>query len=205
VARFIGSNLLQTLLKLEQRVVGLDNFSTGRWQDLEEIRGQVALSQRERFRLVRRGYYRSGRPFAARPISKTSSRPICWLPPVPDPTRSTTYIILVGRAHDAEPTLPTSANRPSPEGAGPARADPALSRFLSGRRPPLAFLWPKRARQANTNSQQARRHTIPGLPQMQWASRARCGNLRIPLADQHSHGVPQITQGLLSAALFPCT
>ena len=29
VAGFIGSNLLEMLLKLDQRVVGLDNFSTG--------------------------------------------------------------------------------------------------------------------------------------------------------------------------------
>ena len=29
VAGFIGSNLLETLLNLNQRVVGLDNFSTG--------------------------------------------------------------------------------------------------------------------------------------------------------------------------------
>lgn len=30
VAGFIGSNLLEALLRLDQRVVGLDNFSTGR-------------------------------------------------------------------------------------------------------------------------------------------------------------------------------
>ena len=29
VAGFIGSNLLETLLKLDQEVVGLDNFATG--------------------------------------------------------------------------------------------------------------------------------------------------------------------------------
>ncbi len=29
VAGFIGSNLLETLLKLDQTVVGLDNFATG--------------------------------------------------------------------------------------------------------------------------------------------------------------------------------
>ncbi len=29
VAGFIGSNLLETLLLLNQKVVGLDNFSTG--------------------------------------------------------------------------------------------------------------------------------------------------------------------------------
>ena len=29
VAGFIGSNLLETLLQLNQRVIGLDNFATG--------------------------------------------------------------------------------------------------------------------------------------------------------------------------------
>ncbi|MDR8311165.1 NAD-dependent epimerase/dehydratase family protein, partial [Acinetobacter baumannii] len=29
VAGFIGSNLLETLLKLNQKVIGLDNFATG--------------------------------------------------------------------------------------------------------------------------------------------------------------------------------
>jgi len=52
VAGFIGSNLLQSLLKLDQRVVGLDNFSTGHRQNLEEVRAQVAPSQWERFRLL---------------------------------------------------------------------------------------------------------------------------------------------------------
>ena len=34
VAGFIGSNLLEFLLKLNQRVVGLDNFSTGHDRNL---------------------------------------------------------------------------------------------------------------------------------------------------------------------------
>jgi len=29
VAGFIGSNLLETLLRLDQKVIGLDNFATG--------------------------------------------------------------------------------------------------------------------------------------------------------------------------------
>lgn len=37
VAGFIGSNLLQALLKLNQKVVGLDNFSTGYRNNLEQI------------------------------------------------------------------------------------------------------------------------------------------------------------------------
>src|SRR5438128_5556493 len=35
-AGFIGSHLLETLLKLDQRVVGLDNFSTGNLNNLKE-------------------------------------------------------------------------------------------------------------------------------------------------------------------------
>jgi len=37
VAGFIGSNLLEHLLKLDQAVVGLDNFSTGKQRNLEEV------------------------------------------------------------------------------------------------------------------------------------------------------------------------
>lgn len=52
VAGFIGSNLLETLLKLEQRVVGLDNFSTGKKRNLEEVQGSCAPGQWARFRWV---------------------------------------------------------------------------------------------------------------------------------------------------------
>src|SRR3954447_7356512 len=52
VAGFIGSNLLETLLKLDQRVVGLDNFSTGHPENLREVRGLVSLDQWTRFRLI---------------------------------------------------------------------------------------------------------------------------------------------------------
>ena len=38
VAGFIGSNLLETLLKLDQIVVGIDNFATGHARNLEEVR-----------------------------------------------------------------------------------------------------------------------------------------------------------------------
>jgi UDP-N-acetylglucosamine 4-epimerase len=41
VAGFIGSNLLEALLKLEQKVVGLDNFSTGYARNLEQVREAV--------------------------------------------------------------------------------------------------------------------------------------------------------------------
>ncbi|RJG08093.1 SDR family oxidoreductase [Noviherbaspirillum cavernae] len=41
VAGFIGSNLLETLLKLNQSVTGLDNFSTGYRHNLDQVRKLV--------------------------------------------------------------------------------------------------------------------------------------------------------------------
>lgn len=51
-AGFIGSNLLETLLKLDQTVVGLDNFATGYQQNLDEVRGLVEAGQWARFRFI---------------------------------------------------------------------------------------------------------------------------------------------------------
>ena len=53
VAGFIGSNLLEQLLKLDQRVVGLDNFSTGFEQNLQEVRNGVTKKQWENFFFIR--------------------------------------------------------------------------------------------------------------------------------------------------------
>ncbi len=50
VAGFIGSNLLEALLKLDQQVTGLDNLSTGKMKNLEEVRGLVSPAQWARFR-----------------------------------------------------------------------------------------------------------------------------------------------------------
>lgn len=52
VAGFIGSNLLETLLKHDQRVVGLDNFATGHLRNLDEVQTQVTQKQWESFRFV---------------------------------------------------------------------------------------------------------------------------------------------------------
>jgi len=52
VAGFIGSNLLETLLKMDQRVVGLDNFSTGFLENLHEVKTQVSAEQWARFRFI---------------------------------------------------------------------------------------------------------------------------------------------------------
>lgn len=52
VAGFIGSNLLETLLKLDQLVIGLDNFSTGFQHNLDEVQSLVKPEQWARFRLI---------------------------------------------------------------------------------------------------------------------------------------------------------
>jgi UDP-N-acetylglucosamine 4-epimerase len=53
VAGFIGSNLLETLLKLDQNVVGLDNFSTGFQHNLDEVEQLVTPEQWKRFTFVK--------------------------------------------------------------------------------------------------------------------------------------------------------
>lgn len=52
VAGFIGSNLLETLLLLEQKVVGLDNFATGFQHNLDEVQGVVSAEQWSRFSFI---------------------------------------------------------------------------------------------------------------------------------------------------------
>jgi UDP-N-acetylglucosamine 4-epimerase len=49
VSGFIGSNLVEELLKLNQEVVGLDNFSTGFKQNLQDIENNVSSVQWKRF------------------------------------------------------------------------------------------------------------------------------------------------------------
>ena len=52
VAGFIGSNLLEALLKLNQKVVGLDNFSTGYQHNLDEVKSLVTPEQWQNFRFM---------------------------------------------------------------------------------------------------------------------------------------------------------
>lgn len=52
VAGFIGSNLLETLLKLDQTVIGLDNFSTGYQKNLDEVQTLVNSEQWARFHFI---------------------------------------------------------------------------------------------------------------------------------------------------------
>ncbi len=52
VAGFIGANLLETLLGLDQSVVGMDNFATGHRHNLEQVQSRVTPRQWGRFRFV---------------------------------------------------------------------------------------------------------------------------------------------------------
>ena len=49
VAGFIGSNLLEALLKLDQEVVGLDNYATGYASNLQQVNGAVGAKAWARF------------------------------------------------------------------------------------------------------------------------------------------------------------
>ena len=52
VAGFIGSNFLESLLKLDQRVIGLDNFSTGYQHNLDEVQTLVSCDQWAKFSFI---------------------------------------------------------------------------------------------------------------------------------------------------------
>jgi UDP-N-acetylglucosamine 4-epimerase len=53
VAGFIGSNLLEHLLKLNQTVVGLDNFATGHQHNLDEVQCLVSTEQWRQFTFIK--------------------------------------------------------------------------------------------------------------------------------------------------------
>jgi len=52
-AGFIGSHLVENLLKLNQRVVGLDNLATGCLKNLNSVRKDVGTTAWRRFRFIR--------------------------------------------------------------------------------------------------------------------------------------------------------
>jgi UDP-N-acetylglucosamine 4-epimerase len=52
-AGFIGSNLVETLLKLDQTVIGLDNFQTGYQYNLDEVKEAVGQRQWARFNFIK--------------------------------------------------------------------------------------------------------------------------------------------------------
>lgn len=53
VAGFIGSNLLEALLRLNQKVVGLDNFATGHQRNLDEVQANVSKEQWQNFEFIK--------------------------------------------------------------------------------------------------------------------------------------------------------
>ena len=53
VAGFIGSNLLENLLQLNQRVVGIDNFATGHQSNLDEVQDLVTETQWNKFHFIK--------------------------------------------------------------------------------------------------------------------------------------------------------
>ena len=53
VAGFIGSNLLEALLKLNQTVTGLDNFSTGYQHNLDQVEKAVTPEQWNNFTFIK--------------------------------------------------------------------------------------------------------------------------------------------------------
>ena len=52
VAGFVGSNLLETLLKNNQRVIGLDNFLTGHHYNLDKVKDLVSAKQWDNFTFI---------------------------------------------------------------------------------------------------------------------------------------------------------
>jgi UDP-N-acetylglucosamine 4-epimerase len=52
VAGFIGSNLLECLLNLDQTVVGIDNFATGNRENLNEVKSLVAKEKWKKFKFI---------------------------------------------------------------------------------------------------------------------------------------------------------
>ena len=55
-AGFIGSNLTEFLLNHNQKVVGLDNFSTGYQHNIDDVVKQVGEAQDKEFYFYRRRY-----------------------------------------------------------------------------------------------------------------------------------------------------
>src|SRR5438094_5260282 len=51
-AGFIGSNIVESLLTLDQKVVGLDNFATSKKKNLVEVKNLVAAARWRNFRFI---------------------------------------------------------------------------------------------------------------------------------------------------------
>ena len=49
VAGFIGSNLLEALLRLDQKVIGMDNLSTGDIENFDDVKKCLSATQWQNF------------------------------------------------------------------------------------------------------------------------------------------------------------
>jgi len=52
-AGFIGSNLVETLLRLNQYVVGFDNFSTGYQKNIDEVLSSLSADEKKKFSFIK--------------------------------------------------------------------------------------------------------------------------------------------------------
>ena len=52
VSGFIGSNLLEALLELDQEIIGIDNLSTGNLDNLSQVKAKISERQWKRFKFV---------------------------------------------------------------------------------------------------------------------------------------------------------
>ena len=52
VSGFIGSNLLENLLILDQNIIGIDNFSTGSRKNLDDVKSLVTRQQWNSFKFI---------------------------------------------------------------------------------------------------------------------------------------------------------
>src|SRR6185312_4107388 len=100
VAGFIGSNLLENLLRLGQRVVGLDNFATGHQRNLDEVQTLVTPAQWASFHFIQgdiRNLADCQQAMTYRPSRADSpSRPTCHSREggnPPPPTHPVTYVL----------------------------------------------------------------------------------------------------------------
>ena len=69
VAGFIGSNLLEALLKLDQRVTGFDNFATGHRKNLDEVKELCACLQHRRYRFYCHSIMRDVEFWGLKPVA----------------------------------------------------------------------------------------------------------------------------------------
>jgi UDP-N-acetylglucosamine 4-epimerase len=51
-AGFVGSHLCEELLKMGQMVIGLDNFFSGTWENIEALQAELSAQQKSNFEFI---------------------------------------------------------------------------------------------------------------------------------------------------------